>query len=509
MKGFQGRAGEKAFSYVCSVCGATCNPSLEDEQGWDFIVEFQSLGLPGISADLQQQIPAALVQVKTKERRGLSVRMKLSNALKLVRSQNPAFVVLATYSENGSSPTWHATHLWDQFMAQTLKRAREKSRDGVDEKDFNKSWISFSLNGADAKGDTELLDWMEATIRHSGDDYAAAKRAVRDRVGFDGADLVGTMQIGPIGSLDELIDHQLGLTPTIPLQKIILSQRRFGIDIALPLPNIPSYARLRANPVGQCQVRVRGPDGIEFETCGDLIVAGVQGHDADQTKIRVKTPVLDIVSGQPSDSTISCEFATDQTRVLAELEQILRLLSWSGQGDIDVQVFINDAPLLAADVELPELPDRVGYAWLAQMIGPLVQVSQHLRNRTASISIEDMLICSDLEPFFRFVRGDEMNANAATQMAELPEIDHSITLGQVTVGSWSFGALVRRPLARQTLSEGTWSIKFGKPILLERYAWPVADGETPPSLENDYARHCAKPGALGIGNALAFLNRVG
>jgi hypothetical protein len=112
---FQGRSAEKAFSKLCSDNGVTCNGSDEDDHGWDHVVEFPNIALPGVSADMQRPTPAVFVQTKSHSAKGLKVTMKLSNAVKLALSPNPAFVVLRTSSDSeveGES-VWYAVHFWD------------------------------------------------------------------------------------------------------------------------------------------------------------------------------------------------------------------------------------------------------------------------------------------------------------------------------------------------------------------------------------------------------------
>lgn len=509
MARFQGRTGEKAFSLLCSRAQITCNPSQEDDHGWDFLVEFPQRRVSGVPADLQWHIPAALIQVKTKTGTGLSIRMKLSNALNLVRSPNPTFLVMASVDTGGALTGWHAVHLWDDFAARVLRLARAKSLEGVREDLFHKSAISCRFESSDAKSDDDLLPWIEATIHATGLDYGATKSALRESIGFDGVEIVGSLQFGPIASIEELIDHQLGLTPNIPVKRVILKQRRFGIDIALPLPGgAVSYASMRAKPVARCQVLVKGPDGFEFETAGDLVVAAPPGGGAAEAKMRIQTPVLDIVYSAASSATVNSNFATADRRPLAEIEQTVRLLSWSGQDGIDLRVLVGDERLLEADMKLPPSADRDGYAWLARMIEPLMAVSRQLRSIVPTVSIEDLLEAGDLEAFFRFIHGDEMQANAGLEVPGLPAFNHCLAFGCITVGGWCFAALVKRPLLHKDQVADKLTMLFGKASLIEGYVWPAAQTDGPRALQDDFERYGKKPKALVFGDVIPLLRRA-
>lgn len=164
--------------------GATCNDSVEDEHGWDHVVEFDNRPVVGMPADLASALPACFVQTKTRTSYDkLKVTVKLSNALTFTRSNSPCFVVLVS-APAGHPPRFHAVHWWDSLMSRTLKRAREFNRDGLDEDEFHKREITFTMSAADAHATEDLIGWIEATVRTSGRDYALTKSAMRDGLGF-------------------------------------------------------------------------------------------------------------------------------------------------------------------------------------------------------------------------------------------------------------------------------------------------------------------------------------
>lgn len=510
MSRFLGRSGEKAFSFLCSRKGVTCNQPQEDDHGWDHVVEFPHLPAPQISADLQPMVPAVFVQTKSHESDGLEVRMKLSNAMKLIRSPNPCFVLLANIPAGGSVVTWHAVHFWSGLMERVLRRAREASRDGVPDSEFHKHWFSFTMASGDEHTEDELLPWIQQTVREVGPDYAAAKAALHSKLGFDGPRFSGTMQLGPLSSADELIDHQLGLTDSVPLLNFQMHDRRFGIEIPVPFPDFSTAtAHLRANPVDTCTVRIRGPDGFEFELEGDLIFASLPGLPTDRAKARIRTPVLDIIWAFSGKSSFNLKIATDERRSPAELEQVCRLLSWGGQGPIDVQVSVRDQRLLGAELIVDAAPDQPGYARLALLVEPLVRVSRHLKSKVPAISIEEVDQSDGLELLYSFVTGTEMQANTLVPEGEaVPNVDHAVGFGVVAVGDWLFGALARWPIVKQDRSEDRWSISFGAPTFLHSYAFENTDESGRTCLHYDYRRHAVRAGSFPLGNVLVFLGRT-
>ena len=89
-----GRPAQDEFKLLCSQRNITCNPSLEDDHGWDFIVEIQASGSDELLADKVPAPRQVLVQDKSAKNKSAQTRIKLSNALKFAKTALPSFVVL-------------------------------------------------------------------------------------------------------------------------------------------------------------------------------------------------------------------------------------------------------------------------------------------------------------------------------------------------------------------------------------------------------------------------------
>jgi hypothetical protein len=507
MTRYSGRVAEKAFSILCSEQGITCNEPREDDHGWDHVVEFRHVGQAEVSADRQTRLPAIFVQTKSHKGTGLEVRMKLSNALKLTQSPNPCFIVLASYSKAGER-YWHAVHFWGELMSRVLERARAASRDGIPEGEFNRRWFSFTVGATDRQQDKDLLRWMKQTVRASGIDYASAKRALRDILGYAEDRLSGTIQF-EISSAEELIDHQLGLTDSLSLLKFELRERRFGIDLKVPLPDLEGagIAYLRAHPFANCEVRLVGPDGYGTVLKGEITAATVPGLPFKDGKARIRTPVLDIVWAFSGPSTVKLKVNTAERRSPLEIEQICRLISWGDQGPADMKVSVEDQRLLGAELSLAAQPDRRGYERLAILVEPLVIVSRHLTAKIPSISIEEVNEADGLEPFQDFIMGDDMRMRAELLTEDtVGTATHAIGYGLVSVGEWIFGALASWPVLGQSQEGTSLSLHFARPSFLERYAFHETDKNTLDQLFDDYGRHAGKPGALSFDNIMLRLS---
>ena len=341
-----GRSAEKRFSTLCSDLGVTCNPAIEDDHGWDHVVQFPHETVVGVSADMQPRLPAVFVQTKSHEADGLTVTMKLSNAVKFATSPNPCFVALATLPADSDVATWHAVHVWGELLERILRRAREESRDGTSEADINKKTFSFTMTGADLHHGQSILPWIAETVRRIGTNYAAAKTAI-----VPPPSLVGAIKIGPLSSIDELIDHTIGLTSDIPVQGFEMGARRLDVDIPLPLPvqGGGTYrASMQAHPVATADIRMRGPDGNVVDLVADVIVPPNLGLTAESYRYRFRAANLDIVWSPSGAATIRGHFDEQERTSPQELKKTLSFVRWAGKGDIDVRVTIEDEVTLGA-----------------------------------------------------------------------------------------------------------------------------------------------------------------
>jgi hypothetical protein len=504
MARFLGRSAEKRFSTLCSDLGITCNEPREDDHGWDHIVEIPHLPIAGLSADLQQPIPALFVQTKSHEADGLHVSMKLSNALKLARTPSPCFVVLMNMAADSTTPTWHAVHFWEVLIGRVLKRAREASRDGIPEERFHELSFSFTMGPADVHSDQDLLPWMEQSVRAVRRDYGAAKKALHAD-----SQIVGIVKIGPLSSIEELVDHQLGLTKSIPMASVTLDMRRFGVDLPLPIPDWPiAFASMQSLPSDRCDVRLRGPDGFRIALEGDIIIPSVPNLEDEHKKVRIRTPIFDIIWSFAGAAQIKAHLDTTTRQSPAEIERVVRFASWGGQGEIDLRVSVRDEPILGAAASMDALPGQESYAAMAEPVAALARLSGHLKTKIPQISIIEILASKWVFPLYSFLNGTEMNVHApVTYGAATPGLARGVAAAVAPIGGWVFAALQRFPIIGQREGDGLWHVAFGAPVLLEPYVFEAGDEAAIARMQSDYMRHATKPGVFALDNIIEILNR--
>ncbi|KQM88568.1 hypothetical protein ASE67_02145 [Sphingomonas sp. Leaf23] len=250
-----GRRGEKRFDLMCSDAGVTCNRSIEDDYGWDKLIEFPARLVPFASIDMQPGHVVAAVQVKTTTGSSRTVSISLSNALRYAKSDIPQFVVLVTL--DGAEPRYFARHVWSVLIADWLKAARQADANGVTATHQSSVSLGFSLQDERGPG---LLDWIRAEVEAVPAPYATAKRRFVDTVGFEHGFGTAHMTL-TLRNVDEMIDIQLGLRPHVDAKRFTYTSERFGIRARRPEID-ESDVQVHLTPEGRrCTLRLEFHNG--------------------------------------------------------------------------------------------------------------------------------------------------------------------------------------------------------------------------------------------------------
>lgn len=294
---------ERAFESLCACAGATCNRSLEDEYGWDHLVEFPAEAVAGLPPDLQPAHVAAFVQVKSTTGKKAQCVLKLSNALRFAKSTSPCFLVLMVVGERPELTRIYAVHFWEQLIARTLKRARECDRDAKDK--LHRLTLTVSFGSTDEHGE-DVVRWIRKTIAAVGPDYAAEKTKIIKSVGSE--EWIGQVEIGPLESITELVDHQLGLFLAHPCRRdrwralvrgerlLRLPRVEVGREELYPPRSLPPFSG-RASRLPENGSRVGGG----ATGCHHLRERPLQADHAERQAGSPPVPGLGDARGSPGD----------------------------------------------------------------------------------------------------------------------------------------------------------------------------------------------------------------
>ena len=225
-----GRPAQDRFKLLCSQARVTCNSPQEDDHGWDFMIELTPPQDTHNPADKTPGVKKALIQIKSTWGQSPRTRIKVANALKFAKDDLPCFIVLFHYTKQVGTQIY-VRHYWTELIERTLKRARQAS---AERRNVHKMWMEVRfLPGDDHSND--LISWIISAVQESPFDYSSTKRSLYETIGYEGRKYRAEIAFGPIRGIEEIVDHELGLTEYLPVSKIRLVDSRFGIDAPVPI----------------------------------------------------------------------------------------------------------------------------------------------------------------------------------------------------------------------------------------------------------------------------------
>lgn len=457
---------EDRFSGLCSRAGVTRNKSIQDRTGWDYIIEFPPAAMRDIPADLRPIEASARVQVKSKRSGKASVVLKLSNALRFAKDPLPCFVVLFLATKDSEPVRVFARHFWEEEIGQALKRAREAHANSRD--DLNNLTMTLSFNAQDEHSG-DLMAWMAARIAPYSDRYGEAKANLMRTIGFEDGYIHGNVQFN-VTDLKALVDHQIGLTPVAPALNITINQRRFGIDMTMPLfEGAPNYARMQSHPQ-PCRVRVRGVTGDDMWFEGKLFLPGLPNLPLEFRKFRVVADFIEIVIGT-KDGNVTFHLDRAIQRSLPGLRALANVLKVAKEGPLQLQITKDGNLVPPFEVSMPEEQSGYELQQLSNVIACLERASAGLLPTELTISVVEIgQVWNAIVAFNGLVTGTDMKCRFTLQRevsAEIGPAKSIFLFDYVDIGAWTFMAVVRRPILKLEIDGAKWSLECGNPRVVE------------------------------------------
>lgn len=347
------RHAERTFAALCATVGATCNESLEDERGWDFLVQFPQRQSPHLPLDMQPPADKCFVQVKTNSGEFEGVRLKLSNAFEFASSDAPCFVVLFSYTECKQTELVRILHFWKPEIARTLKRIRELDAEG--RSDLNRMMLEFSTSTMIEVSCQQLVPTIESIIRKSGARYGDVKRELSQKVGFDEVTMTVDVTFGPGVTIEDIVDVQIGLKDSLEISKVSGRSIRFGIPAAHPHITQEGGKLSMRSHAKECIAWISsGAVGREVSLPSSLYVPLVPNLPKALWRFRIANEFLQLTS-RFSDASGSFTVAWDGSdrRTLAQLGIMLDLIYMLCSGQVEFRALLD-----------PKLPPLHGKAKL-------------------------------------------------------------------------------------------------------------------------------------------------
>jgi hypothetical protein len=493
--------------YVAALCassGVVCNKADQDECGWDLFLQFPAKRTPGCPADMQLAGPEALVQVKSTRSEPLTARMKLSNALRLAQANQPCFVVLVLAGTD--TPRVYARHFWEPEIARTLKRVRLAERDG--EPSFNRLYIDFRMTEADAHDDP--IGWMRRTIEMVKPNYTAEKARIATSIGHE--DGFGSMKLTFEGSAQDLLDLQLGLIDSLPVQRGRYVPQRFGIEATTPQMEFEEAILLVEAVPKPARLRLQGGSPTEEMLLdAKCYVAELPGPDGKLHRWRVDAGPLRIVGGDGSYAA-KLSMRSDARRQIAELKMFLTMADWRGTGPVGLQLFIEDKRVPLGVLTIDPRDDDNEWKELRAWATALESVERTALAPNPEVSVLDLC---DAQPWIQRFAGFVMSPSIRVDYE--PEGIYDPTRAAVyyvacDVGEWCFLAVVERNTRSDVMDGTKRKLTFGAPQLLDAFVrrgcWRDHHDEIDAAYRAQIARLGAPETLWEIGEIEAFIAKA-
>ena len=394
-----GRSAEAAFKQRCSSAGITCNKSIEDDHGWDFLVEIPIFAPAGTPDDKLPPVRSALVQVKSTRAARVRVTMKVSTALQLAKRSEPCFLVV--YHKVRGGERIYARLFCEQDIAHTLRRGRELF---VAKRPTNKGTISFGFS-AEEEHTSNLLRWLIATVQELSEDYGSEKRRLADTVGYGDRNLRANVTFVTSRGVNDIVDLELGIKEELEVAQFTILDARFGIEAPDPIHHYEEAGIFRMEPSREidCVVTLETTAGT-ISIPSKSRVSVVRGTAPEQIKFAFVNRLFHIVMGMNGTEFTMRDVASNKLSI-ENLSQLATMFSWS---DEQVQVWVTSEELPKTNVQTAIVP-RNAHAWdprIASAIRMLGDAAQRAQAGNITLSINEVL--SALRPlkYYFDVLGD-------------------------------------------------------------------------------------------------------
>lgn len=465
------RWAEKFFSLKCSEGGATCSRPDEDVNGWDYLVEFPPQVHCG-PAETTPPISKAFAQVKSTRKRKGVIEVKLSNVLKACRSTDPWFLFLVSYDESLKQCVMHGRHVWTDLMRFGLAEVRKADVAGIR---LNRKLVRIEFSEFD-RIEGDVVEWMQSRIRSAGNGYGRIKAELSDSLGHE--DGYGSANITiEANSEDEIFRAFLGLGQGLSVRKFSFTQSRFGISAASSEFDFAG-GRLTIGPERSrpCEIRLRGasldPAVVLLGQAYGFAPPGLP----QRWMFRFSAPPVELITSSIGASEISVRLTFDQPALLSEILSFARIRSWARVGEVSLVVGLDQDVVMRRKVVLPVEAGAKFDDFLLEASSALAKVSENSTFPDLRIRISDLIDNADRLTLFYSTLADASLRVEFAADSELPGcFSAMVYYARISVGQWSFGALVSRRVEEDVLVEGRRRVTAGRPIFLERN---VAQGKS-------------------------------
>ena len=500
-----GRPAQDEFKLLCSQAGLTCNPSLEDDHGWDFIVEIPAPSTHDLPADKVPAPKRVLVQVKSTGGRVATTRMKVSNALEFAKTGLPCFVILF-HQRNDGGEHIYACHFWKELIERALRRGRQVS---AEHKLPHKATMNISFSDQDKHSDDDLIAWMRALVDALPQEYGTEKRDLCETLGYDAQNYRVNVTFGPSEGVEDLVDHQLGLKDYLSVSHIKATDSRFGIDAPNPIfESASGEIRFKLQPAArECNVVLQASSGDIISLPATMRVPAIPGLPPEKFKLRIETWLFTVVLSS-EEITLKVDNPRDRKLPLERLVELASFFSWGG-APISVKIVADSFSPPNFPVDFPSTGNEGVFRNLANLARTLRRIQSHAGVATVDLALHDLQTSwRELSALHEILTAKDMPLRIVPGPTWKPESCFSRVLGyfDLEVGGVTFLVVFDAPITEQSVYEDHILLNCGERVWCDCFVSEEADG-VQKSGQASYEMQAVSHGqeCLPIGNFRALL----
>ena len=452
----RGRAAEAQFELLCATAGITCNPSEQDDYGWDFLVEIPMLAPRGSPADKWPAPRPAFVQVKSTERARSRAKMKVSNAVALAKNPAPCFIVL--FHQLKAGQRIYAKLFGEKDMRRALKRARQLS---VERKQVNRTEITFPFSDEDDHT-MDLLDWMLDSVQGLAPDHGKAKSRLAERIGYGKGGYRAKVTLAGSRGLDDLVDLQLGLKDELEVSGFAVFVRRFEIEAPAPILEDHDGGIFRVQPENEieCQVTLESDNDV-MSLRSTARFSALKGASSMDVRFSFLNELF-VLLVSSEEISLTLRDVTSTKLPLRQLEQLATILAWRDQ---DVRIRITgDVPDITLKMHVPEDVETHLDSGVATAIATLRDLASRSPHPYLTLSLNDVLAkYRELRFYLDVLSNAEMSMQSRphSQAFDPAELKNFLGFVDVEVGEYTFLTLFDADIEACLDASGELKVQLG------------------------------------------------
>ncbi|MHB9106211.1 MAG: hypothetical protein ACYDCO_04065 [Armatimonadota bacterium] len=228
-----GALGESVLEKWANEVGIIANRSLsKDETGWDFILEFPIIAkATDCPLDKAPYPLKCLIQVKSTDHKPGRRSIKLSNMMRMVKTNDPTFFLYFEFDGNNDPQRSYLVHVGEDIIKRVLYRLRKISCEGIHE--LHKHTMDVIYKSSDILSSNDGEGLQKSLLKHvqvNPEIYSQIKADIIENIGYDNNKRknINFLLKLPKGK-EDLIDLFLGRIPDVELTQGEIYDVRFGI----------------------------------------------------------------------------------------------------------------------------------------------------------------------------------------------------------------------------------------------------------------------------------------